>query len=376
MTRQVAITAVGAQMGGARRHLTGFVPALAALPDWRFEIFCAPEAVKWVDGVPGNVQLTPAASPALGSIGRVWWDQVVLGRLLAQRQPDLLVSLLNFGPARCAMPQINFQRNPLYYCDYYFRNIGSAERTLAKLRRWLCILAMRNSARVVTPSAGMWQMIKRYVPKLSDELSVVLPHAVDAPARTVPGKIVHLPAGAPRPWLLYPSHAAPHKGFDVLLRTARQLRESGTRFTLILTIEEQDWPGGVRAIREQIESWNLQDCVQVLGRLSQAEMIDFYPRVDLVVFPSLCESFGFPIVEAMACGRPVVAAGTAVNREVGGAGASYYAAEDAQDAANAIRAALQDAGAAARAQRHFNGFDWSWARYVRDFGALMQGVIN
>ena len=69
MMRQVAITAVGAQMGGARRHLTGFVPALAALSDWRFEIFCAPEAVGWVDVVPGNVQLTPVASPALGSIG-------------------------------------------------------------------------------------------------------------------------------------------------------------------------------------------------------------------------------------------------------------------------------------------------------------------
>jgi glycosyltransferase involved in cell wall biosynthesis len=116
--------------------------------------------------------------------------------------------------------------------------------------------------------------------------------------------------------------------------------------------------------------------VQVLGRLSQAEMIDFYPRVDLVVFPSLCESFGFPILEAMACGRPVVAAGTAVNREVGGAGASYYAAEDALDGANAIRAALQDPGAAARAQRHFASFDWGWARYVRDFGSVLQAVVN
>ena len=376
MMRQVAITAVGAQMGGARRHLTGFVPALAALPDWQFEIFCAPEAVRWVDGVPGNVQLTPVASPALGAVGRVWWDQVVLGRLLAQRQPDLLVSLLNFGPARCTVPQINFQRNPLYYCDYYLRNIGSAERTLAKLRRWLCILAMRSSARIVTPSAGMWQMIKRYVPNLSDELSVVLPHAVDAPVHTVSDSIVALPAGTPRPWLLYPSHAAPHKGFDVLLRTARQLRESGTRFTLILTIEEQDWPAGVGAIRDQIANWNLQDCVQVVGRLSQAEMIDFYPRVDLVVFPSLCESFGFPILEAMACGRPVVAAGTAVNREVGGAGASYYAAEDALDGAEAIRAALQDPGVAARAQRHFASFDWGWARYVRDFGSVLQAVVN
>ena len=376
MMRQVAITAVGAQMGGARRHLTGFVPALAALPDWRFEIFCAPEAVSWVDVVPGNVQLTPVASPALGSIGRVWWDQVVLGQLLAQRQPDLLVSLLNFGPARCTVPQINFQRNPLYYCDYYFRNIGVAERTLASLRRWLCMLAMRSSARVVTPSAGMWQMIKRYVPVLSDELSVVLPHAVDAPAHTVPGNIVDLPAGAPRPWLLYPSHAAPHKGFELLLRTARQLREAGTRFTLFLTIEEQDWPAGVRAIRAQIANWNLQNCVQVLGRLSQAEMIAFYPQVDLVVFPSLCESFGFPILEAMACGRPVVTAGTVVNREVGGSGASYYAAEDALDAANAIRAVLQDADAAARAQRHFHSFDWGWARYVRDFGTVLQEVIS
>ena len=376
MTRHVAITAVGAQMGGARRHLTGFVPALAALPDWTFEIFCAPEAPQWVGTVPRNVRLTPVTSPGLGAIGRVWWDQVALGQLLAQRQPDLLVSLLNFGPARCAVPQINFQRNPLYYCEHHLRSSGSAERMIVMLRRWLCILAMRNSARVVTPTAGMWEMIKRYVPELPDDRSVVLPHAVDPPGITASSTVVRLPDGAPRPWLLYPSHAAPHKGFEVLLRTARTLRESGTRFALLLTIEDQDWPAGVRAIRERIASWNLQDCVFVIGRLAQAEMIALYPKVDLIVFPSLCESFGFPILEAMAGGRPVVAAGTAVNREVGGAGASYYAAEDALDAANVIRAVLQDADASARAQRYFAGFDWSWARYARDFGALLQAVVK
>ena len=51
---------------------------------------------------------------------------------------------------------------------------------------------------------------------------------------------------------------------------------------------------------------------------------DLYHAADIFVFPSFLESFGHPLVETMACGLPVVAADTAVNREICGDAAEYF----------------------------------------------------
>ena len=87
--------------------------------------------------------------------------------------------------------------------------------------------------------------------------------------------------------------------------------------------------------------------------LDRRTLAAVYRRASLVVNPSECEGFGLPLVEAMACGAPVLASDLAVLREVGGDAARYAAADDGEGWAQAIgdelaRLACAEAREAAR----------------------------
>ena len=106
-------------------------------------------------------------------------------------------------------------------------------------------------------------------------------------------------------------------------------------------------------------------------------MPEIYASADVLVYPSLIESFGFALLEGMAYRLPIVAADTPVNRELCQNAALYYRATDSTAAANAIERASNietrtelinscDARLAA--------FDWSWRRYAREFVRLLDQV--
>src|SRR5690606_25403891 len=83
-----------------------------------------------------------------------------------------------------------------------------------------------------------------------------------------------------------------------------------------------------------------------LGYVPYPELGHPSELADLYVFPSFTESFGHSLVEAMACGLPVVASGMPVNREVCGDAGVYFDTFDAADCANKIAAVLTDASKA------------------------------
>jgi glycosyltransferase involved in cell wall biosynthesis len=150
-----------------------------------------------------------------------------------------------------------------------------------------------------------------------------------------PGRIrvVHLgidherffPTGAERePYLLYPARRWPHKNHERLFDAFAQVRKERPELRLVLT-----GGGGHGA---------LPDGVEALGHLDFAELPDLYRRASALVFPSLYEGFGQPVLEAMACGCPVACSNSASLPEVAGDAARLF---DADDPAEIARATLE-----------------------------------
>ena len=99
-----------------------------------------------------------------------------------------------------------------------------------------------------------------------------------------------------------------------------------------------------------------------LPHVTRQELARLFSHAALFVFPSLAEGFGLPLLEAMACGCPVVASDIAVIREVAGDAAGYFDPRDERAIARAMRGVLDSpdrraelvaAGAARTAA-------WSW----------------
>ena len=153
------------------------------------------------------------------------------------------------------------------------------------------------------------------------------------------------------------------KDFATALRALRELLARGRDATLVLTLDPAQ-PGGADVLRLAAELGVAKN-VENHGELGIAEMQALYDGLDAFVFPSLCESFGFPLVEAMARGVPVVVARTASNVEVAGTGAPAFAPGDWRALADAVESMLDDAGAhQAQARRSLSvahGYSWDRA---------------
>lgn len=125
-----------------------------------------------------------------------------------------------------------------------------------------------------------------------------------------------------RPFMYYPAATWPHKNHRNLLAALRILKEqSSFDGDLVLTGIAMQAHSGLMA---EIERLGLTDRVKVLGYLPYEDLPFLYNMTRLLVFPSLFEGFGIPLVEAMACGCPVVCSGvTSLPEVIGDAGVLF-----------------------------------------------------
>jgi glycosyltransferase involved in cell wall biosynthesis len=100
---------------------------------------------------------------------------------------------------------------------------------------------------------------------------------------------------------------------------------------------------GRSELKFQVTAAALEGSVYFPGYIDEADIADLYHRSDLVVYPSLYEGFGLPVIEAMACGVPVITTGTSSMPEVAGDAAVIVNPHDSVELANAITRVLTDA---------------------------------
>jgi len=107
----------------------------------------------------------------------------------------------------------------------------------------------------------------------------------------------------PERYILYVGNIEPKKNIWTLLCVQKRLREKGLPHKLVI-VGKRSWGTKVelREISEQIISKN----VLWPGYINRSDLPCIYQMADVFVFPSLYEGFGFPPLEAMACGTPVV----------------------------------------------------------------------
>jgi len=143
-----------------------------------------------------------------------------------------------------------------------------------------------------------------------------------------------------RPFLYYPAATWPHKNHRTLLAAMKLLNERH-RFDgeLLLTGIAMQSHSEILA---EIDRLGLTDRVRLLGYLSAEELPFLYNLARLLVFPSLFEGFGIPLVEAMACGCPVVCANATSLPEVAGDAGVLFDPRSVDEMADKIWALWND----------------------------------
>ncbi len=166
------------------------------------------------------------------------------------------------------------------------------------------------------------------------------------------------PAGGP--FLLHVGSCIARKRIDVLLEVFARARsgEPGLRLVQV---------GGTftPAQRAQVEKLGLGDAVLQLRGLGRLELARLYRGARALLLPSEAEGFGIPLVEALACGAPVVASDIPALREVGGEAAVYRPVGDVAGWVDAVRGLLRgEAAAPDRARRLEQAGRFTWQAHA------------
>ena len=170
--------------------------------------------------------------------------------------------------------------------------------------------------------------------------------------------------------ILHVSSTIPRKRIDVLLEAFAGFRSRWPDARLVRV-------GGplTRDQQQLAERLHVADGIAELPFLDRAELAALYRRASVVVMPSDREGFGLPVVEAMACGAPVIASDIPALREVGGTAAIYAARGDVESWVEAlVRFRAEHHDPAARACRRAVGLaaaaKFDWRRYAAQMSDL------
>jgi glycosyltransferase involved in cell wall biosynthesis len=146
--------------------------------------------------------------------------------------------------------------------------------------------------------------------------------------------------GVTRPYVLFVSSLWPYKNCGGLLKAWAQARSAlpGRQLVIVGPGRDEKYLAGLHALARDL---GITDDVVFTGGVPLAETVRFYRAAEVFVYPSLNETFGLPILEAMACGCPVVTSSTSAMPETAG-GAAVLA--DPKDPASIARAITEAAG--------------------------------
>ena len=247
------------------------------------------------------------------------------------------------------------------------------------LNRPLMDLAARRAAAIVTVSETAKHDIEKLYGRQSDRVHVVYEAAAPAfQPVTDPAALdrVRRKYGLRERIILYVGTIEPRKNLPILIEAfARQRRAGGLDHQLVC-VGPYGWLS--RGLERLVESSGVCDAVAFTGYVPFDDLPALYSAAEMFVYPSMYEGFGLPVVEAMACGTPVVAGLAEAVAEIGSGAIERAARVDADGVGAALvrlahdperRAELSAAGRA-RAQQ------FSWSRAARQTLDIYRSVAS
>ena len=317
----------------------------------------------------------------------MYFDHVTVPAMAARFGADVLLSTTGFASWRSPVPQVLLIRNMAYFDPLFHARYRELGRSLRRntVRRWLSVVSARRSDVVLFPTEATRREVQRYV-SLADKTSRAIHYGFDSDA--LAREDHEFPQRERiRQWreegyqlLLSISTYAVQKNFETVAEALGVLKKQGRKVKLLTTLsrekttdlEEYD------ALMRRIEELDVSEDFVQLGYVPYNALSSVYAEADAYVFPSFTESFGHSLVEAMSQALPVVAAGTAVNREVCEDAAVYFDAFDVDDCAGALLKVLDDEAkqrTMAEASRH-RAKHFSWQKYAEELVDVFEAAIG
>ncbi len=265
-------------------------------------------------------------------VPRMVWMQTLAPRLLRRQQVDVAHFTNGMVPVASPVPTVVtiHDMSLTLYPRYH-----PPRRVL--LNRPLVDLAARRADAIITVSQSAKRDIVRLYGLQPERVHVV--HEAAAPEfrpvhDTTERERVRRRYGLADRFILYVGTIEPRKNLPKLIEGFARRRKSGDLPHQLVCAGPYGWLS--RDIEDRIERLQIEDAVRFTGYVPFEDLPALYSLAEMFVFPSLYEGFGLPVIEAMACGTPVITGHVGALSEVAGGAVEHVDRLDAESLGDAI----------------------------------------
>jgi glycosyltransferase involved in cell wall biosynthesis len=351
---------------GIGRYISGLLPGLAEILGQRLSVVANPHDAALVRALIGGAPRLLTVDAAPYRLG----EQSLLPLALMRARLDLMhfphYNLPLFTPGRFVVTV-----HDLF--PFQFPDIHSGRLPRA-VNQMLTRNAVRRAKRIITPSAATAQAVQQMFPGAAGKLVTIAEAADDGftPARDREAEAAWQMRLAIRPpYVFYLGQWKAYKNLPTLIEAFRSVHASHPRAQLVIAGDDPRHPEVRRLTAEFPEG-----SVVFPGRLPSSAVADLYRGAAVVVLPSRAEGFGLPVLEAMACGVPVVCSDLPVLREIADGVATFCKSDDPVDFSNAISRVLEAPDPAKRQAGIERARSFSWERAARQTVAAYEAALD
>ncbi len=311
--------------------------------------------------------------PTYRPMVRILWEQLALPIVLRQTGVDLLHAMAFAGPLAAPCPFV------VTIYDLSFLRYPGAFRPWNRcyLSRFTAVSA-RRARRVIAISESTKRDVVDLLGVPADRVDVVY-CGTDEFFHPLPAAAVdrfRRERALPERFILFLGTLEPRKNVQALVRAYGRWHAAEPDIPKLVVGGGKGWY--YDQIFTEVETLGLTGEVIFPGYIGQEELPLWYNAADLFVYPSRFEGFGLPVLEAMACGTPVVTSNVSSLPEVAGDAALLVPPDDEAQLIEAMRRALSDKALRQemRAKGQAHAATFTWERTARQTAAIYQRALG
>lgn len=244
-----------------------------------------------------------------------FWEQIALPQAIRKIKPDIVHCTGNTAPLHCSCPLVLTLHDIIFMGKKPRGNSSRYQNFGWYYRRFIVPRVLPKCRKIITVSQTESDNIQKRFP-LGVKLTVI--HNGYSPQYRIlkDAYAVSRKYCAEKAYLLFLGNTDPRKNVTGVLKAyALYRRQSGHPKPLVITGLNEKY---IHFILEKENIVSLKPCIHLTGYIPGEDLPALYNEAFAFLFPSLSEGFGIPILEAMACGTPVITSNLSAMPEVAG----------------------------------------------------------
>lgn len=360
----VLINAISIKEGGSLLVLRRLISGLVKFrPDITLHVVVNTKVAGLPEFQRNNIKLWSYSWAEKSVIHLLFCYNVTMPKLASNINAHLFFSMTNYLPSRLKIPTLLLVQHAGHFSPDFARLYLKTYRGIfSKLvwsykKRWV-EKSIKRASLVTVQKITLADDIRRIMQMGNKEIKVI-PHGLGQCSLGHPKKF-------PRNGKLrigYITKFGVQKNFGVLFKAVNELLKEGRDIELVLTLDKNIEE--CKNVLEEAHAMGLGKQILNYGEINGRNIQELYDSLHLFVFPSLCESFGFPLVEAMSRGLPLLVSDIPGNKDMAKKAGIYFEPNNFHDLSEKIKLLMDnvdqyDLAAVASIARSEN-FSWEKA---------------